>query len=389
MPLGPHQVTRAASRFWQWNSASRESGRERRGRRRPGVGADTPRRRWTTAVQTRRWRAESRNAVDRCRPRRSAIAGRRRRQALRRGRNGVPGAEDAAWSRTRLRGIRAPGRRRLRTRFSALQPRISLQRPRSHYAHGARSDASGTPSRSSRRRPVIGNGRRSSAGPTQPGQRSNRAFRCTTIVAFSRIIMRPGVRRSEIARARLGRFITSDQKIERAGQLRVTRRRATRRRTSRTRRSSASGRPKDRHSGLLAGHNMSPAPSYRAAHRRQEPIWTSVRGAGVKCRSAPRTRGGPPRQASLTPVSTRASLLASDDRTPDDRGIWRSTRVQFLSVRPAAPYDNRRSRPSVVAPGRAPPWSPATPRAVDIVRMDSAPFASALRTKDGDGANGS
>ena len=62
-------------------------------------------------------------------------------------------------------------------------------------------------------------------------------------------------------------------------------------------------------------------------HRRQEPVWSSVRGAGVKAGS-PRSGGGAKRRA-LTPVSTRARCWLDD--AGGDHNILRSTGVQFRS----------------------------------------------------------
>ena len=64
-------------------------------------------------------------------------------------------------------------------------------------------------------------------------------------------------------------------------------------------------------------------------HRRQEPVWTSVRGAGVKA-VRPAERGGGAKRRALTSVSTRARCWLDD--AAGDHDILRSTRVQFLSV---------------------------------------------------------
>ena len=83
-----------------------------------------------------------------------------------------------------------------------------------------------------------------------------------------------------------------------------------------------------RKSVILDGTSTTTCRGCMSEHRRQEPVWTSVRGAGVKAVS-PRSGGGAKRRA-LTSVRTRARCWLDD--AAGDHDILRSTRVQFLSV---------------------------------------------------------
>ena len=84
-----------------------------------------------------------------------------------------------------------------------------------------------------------------------------------------------------------------------------------------------------RKSVILDGTSTTTCRGCMSEHRRQEPVWTSVRGAGVKAvRPAERGRGA--KRRALTSVSTRARCWLDD--AAGDHDILRSTRVQFLSV---------------------------------------------------------
>ena len=81
-------------------------------------------------------------------------------------------------------------------------------------------------------------------------------------------------------------------------------------------------------SAQLVDHNLQ---GVRIGHRLQEPVWTSVRGAGVKAVS-PAKRGGSERSA-LTPVSTRARCLSDDvPSTPTSCGGHESRIDHFPEV---------------------------------------------------------
>ena len=84
-----------------------------------------------------------------------------------------------------------------------------------------------------------------------------------------------------------------------------------------------------RKSVILDGTSTTTCRGCMSEHRRQEPIWTSVRGAGVKAVS-PAERGRGAKRRALTSVSTRARCWLDD--AAGDHNILRSTRVQFLSV---------------------------------------------------------